>query len=69
MWTNYASDNSYELAVSILAEGGNLNNYAGAADPDLLIKMPIGPARAFQSYEQEAHFQICLLYTSDAADE
>lgn len=58
VWTNYASDNSYELAVSILAEGGNLNNYAGAADPDLLIKMPIGPARSFQSYEQEAHFQI-----------
>lgn len=58
VWTNYASENSYELAVSILAEGGNLNNYAGAADPDLLIKMPIGPARSFQSYEQEAHFQI-----------
>ena len=33
VWTNYASQETYEQAVSILADGGNLNSYAGAAIP------------------------------------
>ena len=33
VWTNYASAETYEQAAAILAEGGNLNNYAAQLIP------------------------------------
>ena len=62
VWTNYASSETYEQAVAILAEGGNLNNYAGAVDPDLLIRMPIGKAPEFPSLEEEALVQVDAMH-------
>ena len=53
VWTNYASKETYLQAVAILADGGNLNNYAGAVDPDLLIEMPISLANLVSSLEEE----------------
>ena len=58
VWTNYASSETYDQAVSILADGGNLNNYAGAVDPDLLIRMPIGKVPEFSSLEDEVRSQF-----------
>jgi hypothetical protein len=62
VWTNYASAETYDQAVAILAEGGNLNNYAGAVDPDLLIRMPIGKAPEFLSIEEEARAQVDAMH-------
>ena len=62
VWTNYASAETYDQAVAILAEGGNLNNYAGAVDPDLLIRMPIGKAPEFLSIEEEARTQVDAMH-------
>ena len=58
VWTNYASAETYDQAAAILADGGNLNNYAGAVDPDLLIRVPIGKAPEFSSLEHEARSQF-----------
>ena len=58
VWTNYASRETYEQASAIMAEGGNLNSYAGAVDPDLSFTMPIAKAPAFDDFAEEAHFQI-----------
>ena len=58
VWTNYASAETYDQAAAILADGGNLNNYAGAVDPDLLIRIPIGKAPEFSSLEDEVRSQF-----------
>ena len=58
VWTNYASAETYDQAAAILADGGNLNNYAGAVDPDLLIRIPIGKAPEFSSLEDEVGSQF-----------
>ncbi len=62
VWTNYASSETYDQAVSILADGGNLNNYAGAVDPDLLIRMPVGKASEFPSLGEEARGQVDAMH-------
>jgi hypothetical protein len=62
VWTNYASSETYDQAVAILADGGNLNNYAGAVDPDLLIRMPVGKAVEFISVEEEARAQVNAMH-------
>jgi len=58
IWTNYASQESYDQACAIIENGGNLNSYAGAADPELVIKMPVGVAETFDNFQQEAESQI-----------
>ena len=58
VWTNYASEDTYHQASAIMARGGNLNNYAGAVDPELLLRMPVGKAENFSSFEEEAVSQI-----------
>ena len=58
IWTNYASQETYDQAVAILAEGGNLNSYAGAVDSDLLIRMPVSQAQRFGSHKEEAEAQF-----------
>ena len=66
VWTNYASKETYEQASAIMADGGNLNSYAGAVDPDLTFTMPIGEARVFSSFEEEAKSQLwkCIQWVS-----
>tara|TARA_B100001248_G_C27391584_1_gene462703 strand:- start:205 stop:2019 length:1815 start_codon:yes stop_codon:yes gene_type:complete len=58
VWTNYASAETYEQASSIMAEGGNLNSYAGAVDAELTFSMPISRAPEYSSFEDEANSQM-----------
>ena len=39
--TFYANQESYDLAAELVRPGGNLNNFAGAGDPDLVLPMSI----------------------------
>ena len=39
--TFYASQESYDLGASLVRDGGNLNNFAGASDPDIALPMTI----------------------------
>ena len=36
-----------------MADGGNLNSYAGAVDPDLSFTMPIGKAPSFDDFTEK----------------
>ncbi|MFL2927731.1 MAG: hypothetical protein ACJZ72_03985 [Opitutales bacterium] len=58
IWTNYASQESYDQACAIIENGGNLNSYAGAADPELVINMPVGQGEKFDTLKDEAETQI-----------
>ena len=62
IWTNYASQESYDQASAIIEKGGNLNSYAGAADPKLVINMPISSANKFNTLEEEAEAQISSMH-------
>ena len=42
--TYYANQESYDLAAELVRPGGNLNNFAGASDPDIHLPMRIPPA-------------------------
>ena len=39
--TFFASQESYDLAATLVRDGGNLNNFAGASDPDIVLPMTI----------------------------
>ena len=39
--TFFASQESYDLAAALVRDGGNLNNFAGASDPDIVLPMTI----------------------------
>ena len=69
VWTNYASQETYEQAVSILSDGGNLNSYAGAVDPDLLIEMPIAAAPVYDNLEEEVSQNISLMHHNEAPND
>ena len=42
--TFYANQASYDLAAELVRRGGNVNNFAGAGDPDLVLPMTIPAA-------------------------
>jgi DNA-binding NarL/FixJ family response regulator len=69
VWTNYASKQTYQQAVSILAEGGNLNNYAGAVDPDLLIEMPISQAKISSNLKEEVENNIQEMHHNEGPND
>ncbi len=58
VWTNFANADVYKQATAIIAEGGNINNYAGAADPTLVLEMEIAKAKSFADFAEEAKYQI-----------
>ena len=62
IWTNYASQATYDQACEIIADGGNLNSYAGAADPDLFLPMTVGLAPKFASTDEEVTAQIDAMH-------
>ncbi|MDE0448331.1 MAG: hypothetical protein OXH96_16835 [Spirochaetaceae bacterium] len=39
--TFYANQESYDLAATLVRPGGNLNNFAGASDPEIVLPMTI----------------------------
>ena len=41
--TYYANQESYDLAAELVRPGGNLNNFAGASDPDIHLPMTVSP--------------------------
>lgn len=69
VWTNYASQETYQQATAILAEGGNLNNYAGAVDPDLLIEMPVSSSVFHGSLEDEVSESIRAMHHNEAPND
>ena len=44
--TFFASQESYDLAAALVRDGGNLNNFAGASDPDIYLPMTIAAVPA-----------------------
>jgi len=62
IWTNFAASEVYLQATSAIAPGGNINFYAGAADPDLMISMDVGPAREFTAFDEEAGHQVQAMH-------
>ena len=46
--TYYANQESYDLAAEMVRPGGNINNFAGASDPDIYLPMtiPAVPSRS-----------------------
>ena len=69
IWTNYASQESYDQACAIIQDGGNLNSYAGAADPQLVIKMPVSAAEKFDNFSTEASAQISSMHHNIAPND
>ena len=41
VWTNFASQELYDQASAIIEDGGNINNYAGASDPEIGFNMKL----------------------------
>ena len=39
VWTNFPAQEVYDQAIAIIAPGGNINSYAGAADPSIGFTM------------------------------
>ena len=52
--TFYANQQSYDLATELVRPGGNLNNFAGASDPDIYLPMRIPPAPSGAADEASA---------------
>ena len=50
----YASQESYDLAATLVREGGNLNNFAGAGDPDIVLPMTVPAVPAASTREVAA---------------
>ena len=49
--TFYANQESYDLAAELVRPGGNVNNFAGASDPDIFLPMSI-PAAAPETAQE-----------------
>ena len=47
--TFYANQESYDLAAELVRDGGNVNNFAGASDPDIVLPMTIPAVPAASS--------------------
>ena len=54
VFTFYANQESYDLAAELVRPGGNLNNFAGAGDPDLVLPMTIPAATPDTAQEAAA---------------
>ncbi len=62
IWTNFATTDVYAQACAIIATGGNINNYAGAADPELVLQIHIDAATNYASLEEEAETVIAGMH-------
>ena len=49
--TFYANQESYDLAAELVRDGGNVNNFAGASDPDIVLPMTIPAVPAASNRE------------------
>lgn len=60
IWTNYAAQDVYDQAVAAIAPGGNINSYAGASDPALVLRMAIAaaPPLAAAAWLNELHHNL-----------
>ena len=52
--TFYANQESYDLAAELVRDGGNVNNFAGASDPDIVLPMTIPAVPAASSGDASA---------------
>jgi len=62
IWTNFAAAEVYDQAVTAIAPGGNINSYAGAADPALALPMTLTAAPAFADLAAEAQSQVQAMH-------
>ena len=62
VFTNYPSQEIYDQAVAIIARGGNINNYAGAVDPDIGYNMKIARATRTPTLRDEARARLAFLH-------
>ena len=49
--TFYANQDSYDLAAELVRPGGNLNNFAGASDPNIYLPMTVAPVPSASARE------------------
>ena len=52
--TYYANQESYDLAADLVRPGGNLNNFAGASDPDIHLPMAVAPVPSASTRDASA---------------
>ena len=52
--TFYANQESYDLAAELVRDGGNVNNFAGASDPDVVLPMTIPAVPAASASDADA---------------
>lgn len=69
IWTNFAAQEVYDQAVAAIAPGGNINNYAGASDPDLTLAMDVAPAPSYKSVDQEAAEHIRAMHHNESPND
>ncbi len=62
VFTNFPAQEVYDQAVAIIERGGNLNNYAGAVDPEIAIEMAIPPVPRSASLAEEARARIAEMH-------
>ncbi len=58
VFTNYPSQEVFDQAVQIIERGGNLNNYAGAVDPEIYFDYQIDAVPSSESFTEEAQTRI-----------
>lgn len=62
VFTNYPSQEVFDQAVKIIERGGNLNNYAGAVDPDIAFDYVIDVVPPSDSPAEEARARIADMH-------
>lgn len=62
VFTNYPSQEVFDQAVALVEPGGNLNNYAGALDPDISFTMCIPEVVAPDDVKAEARAQLMAMH-------
>lgn len=61
VFTNFPAQSVYEQAVAIIDKGGNINNYAGASNPEVGYNIQMSKAPEYASFSEEAKAQILAL--------
>ena len=61
IWTNFASQDLYDQASAIIERGGNINNYAGASDPEIGFTMHVD-AQHFDNFDDEVSSVLSTMH-------
>ena len=61
VWTNFASQELYDQSSAIIERGGNINNYAGASDPEIGFTMHVAALQA-ASLDEEVDLVLSQMH-------